>query len=142
MRLSKILNKNRPIIYKGDDFNSLGNIKDYIYNVVDNVHKKGNYPLNVYSIYNNTAEKFVFRTGYDYSGYTLYSDGIEYYLITNVFNYDYSSVFYFKARLNLMKLGNIYFDNYKDNIDIDVQIFREASELFHRLEWGICIIEC
>jgi len=141
MRLSEFLDKNRPIIYKGDGFNSLGNIKDYIYNVMDNVHKKENYPLNVYRIYDNIATKFVFQTGYDYSGYTLYSDGVEYYLITDANGYGYPSVFYFKARLKLMNLGNIHYTNYKDNIDINVQIFREASELFHRLEWGICIIE-
>lgn len=134
MRLSKILNKNRPSIYKGDDFNSLGNIKDYIYNVMDNVHKKGNYPLDVYRVYYDIATKFVFQTGYDYSGYTLYTDGLEYYLITNANGSSYASVFYFKDRLKLNKLGNIYYDNYKDNVDINVQIFREASELFHRLE--------
>lgn len=134
MRLSKILNKNRPITYKGDGFNSLGNIKDYIYSVMDNVHKKGNYPLDVYRVYDNMATKFVFQTGYDYSGYTLYSDGLEYYLITNSNGYGYASVFYFKSRLKLINLGNIYYDNYKDNIDINVQVFRSASELFHRLE--------
>lgn len=134
MRLSKILNKNRPIIYKGDGFNSLEHIKDYIYSVIDNVHKKGNYPLNVYRVYGNTTTKFVFQTGYDYSGYTLYSNGLEYYLITNSNGYGYASVFYFKSRLKLINLGNIYYDNYKDNIDINVQVFRSASELFHRLE--------
>lgn len=133
MEFEQQLDKYRSKQYRVSKVNVLGSAKSFIYSYMDNRFKKGNYALNAYLIRGKMSYNYKFEVGYNYNGYTLISDGLEFYLISDIVH-NQSQAFYFYKKRKLKKLGYIDFSSFNNTYDMFYNYFKECSRLYHNQE--------